>query len=208
VTAELLAQVPDEAAALRRSPLHGHPLLRRDGAASRVRFAELPFLSQVDLRVDPARAPAQRIAERLGVALPTRPGTVASAGERSVLWLGPDEWLVLGPDGDAAALVQLLQESLGGESGSVVDVSANRTVIEVTGAAARDLLEKGIAIDLDPRSFSTGHCAQTLLGRAQVVIWQVAETPSYRLLVRPSFAQYVADWLGDGALEYDDAGQP
>jgi sarcosine oxidase subunit gamma len=208
VTAELLAQVPDEAKALRRSPLADHPLLRAGGVASEVRFSELPFLSQVDLRVDPAGAPAQRIAERLAVALPTRPGTVASAGERSVLWLGPDEWLVLGPDGDTAALVQLLQESLGADPGSVVDVSANRTVIEIAGAAARDLLEKGTAIDLHPRSFSTGQCAQTLLSRAQVVLWQVSETPTYRLLVRPSFAQYVADWLVDGALEYLDVGQP
>lgn len=206
MTAELLAQVSDEAKALRRSPLEGHPLLRTGGEASAVRFTELPFLSQVDLRVDPAGAPAQRIAERLGVALPTRPGTVASAGERSVLWLGPDEWLVLGPDGDTAALVQLLQGSLGDDFGSVVDVSANRTVIEVAGAAARDLLEKGIALDLHPRSLSSGHCVQTLLSRAQVVLWQVSETPTYRLLVRPSFAQYVADWLVDGALEHLDAG--
>jgi sarcosine oxidase subunit gamma len=207
VTAELLAQVPDEAKALRRSPLADHPLLRTDGVASRVRFSELPFLSQVDLRVDPAGAPARRIAERLGVALPTSPGTVVSAGERSVLWLGPDEWLVLGPDGDTAALVELLQESLGADPGSVVDVSANRTVIEISGAAARDLLEKGIALDLHARSFSTGHCAQTLLSRAQVVLWQVSETPTYRLFVRPSFAQYVADWLVDAALEHLD-GQP
>lgn len=204
MTADVLnREVPPQVAALRRSPLADHAGLAAMAApGGGLRVVELPFLTQVNLRVDPQGPAAARVAERLGVALPMRPNTVAVAGARSVLWLGPDEWLVVGPDGDLPDLVPLLTGSLAGDPGAVVDVSSNRTTIEVSGPDARGLLEKGVAIDLHPRSFGAGRCAQTLLARAQVVLWQVTDAPSYRVLVRGSFAGYLADWLVDAADEY------
>jgi sarcosine oxidase subunit gamma len=134
-----------------------------------------------------------RATELLGVPLPG-PNTVATVGERSILWLGPDEWLVVGPPDDPVAA------ELTGDS--VVDVSANRTTIELAGLHARDILEKGISIDLHPRAFGPGRCAQTLLARAQVVLVQVTADPTYHVLVRGSFASYLADWLVDAAREF------
>jgi sarcosine oxidase subunit gamma len=77
---------------------------------------------------------------------------------------------------------------------SIVDVSANRTTIEVR---SRELLEHGCTLDLHPRAFHAGHCAQTMIARTQVALWQTSDEPVYRLLVRPSFATYLADWLSD-----------
>lgn len=159
---------------LRRSPLAGHAGVR-----------ELPFRTMVNVRT--------RATELLGVPLPG-PNTIATAGERSVLWLGPDEWLVVGPPDDPVAA------ELTGDS--VVDVSANRTTIELAGHHARDILEKGTSIDLHPRAFGPGRCAQTLLARAQVVLAQVDGEPTYHVLVRGSFAPYLADWLVDAAREF------
>lgn len=163
----------------RRSPLAGHP----GGGHPAVR--ELPFRTMVNVRTGAT--------ELLGVPLPG-PNTVATAGERSILWLGPDEWLVVGPPDDPVAT------ELTGDS--VVDVSANRTTIELAGPHARDILEKGTSIDLHPRAFGPGRCAQTLLARAQVVLAQVNGEPTYHVLVRGSFAAYLADWLVDAAREF------
>jgi len=162
-----------------------------------LRIMEVPFLSQVSLRVNPDGDAARAVEQRLGLPLPTEPNTVAAAGGRAVLWLGPDEWLVVGPDGDADALVGLLDGAR-----CAVDVSANRTTVEVSGRSARDLLEKGVALDLHPRAFGAGNCASTLLARTQVVLWQTSDEPAYRLLVRGSFAGYLAGWLVDAAREY------
>ena len=65
----------------------------------------------------------------------------------------------------------------------------------------RELLEFGCPIDLHPRVFGPGRCAQTLLARANVLIWHVADGPedTFRLFVRPSFAAYVAAWIADAA---------
>jgi sarcosine oxidase subunit gamma len=155
---------------------------------------ELPFLTQLDVWADPSAAGW----------LPTEPNTVHVHGDRAVLWLGPDEWLVVAPPDSAGALESEVRASLGDGLDAVVDVSSNRTTLELTGSRARDLLESGCSIDLAPRSFGSGRCAQTLLARAQIILWQLDEAPTYRVLVRPSFARYVATWLAD-AVEGQDA---
>jgi sarcosine oxidase subunit gamma len=201
---------------LRRSPL-AHRADELAARAGGVALVELPFQSMVSLRVDPASPAAARIERALGLALP-QPGQVTNvlvgeiqgvvAGEvRSVLWLGPDEWLVIGPDGDVAELVAVLSEAIESDPGSVVDVSANRSILVVSGPNARDLLEKGCTLDLHPRSFTAGQCAQTTFARGHLLIWQTGaeDSPSgpvYRLLFRGSFADYWADWFLDAAAEF------
>jgi sarcosine oxidase subunit gamma len=156
---------------------------------------ELPRRPMVNLRVPPDSPAAGRIADALGVALPA-PNTVAT-GTHTVLWLGPDEWLVIG---DGAK--ELLDEVVGADFASVVDVSANRTTFVLSAPWARDLLAKGMSIDLHPRVFGEGDCAQTLLARAQVILRQVDDVPTYHVLVRGSFAPYLAAWLADAASEF------
>ena len=198
--------------ALRRGPLSD---LAADFEAATVaepravRLREIPFLAQVNLRADPANGYVmRRIAAALDEELPTKPNTVATAGIRQLLWLGPDEWLVIGPDGDAHWIERALRSALGEQDadgfGSVVNVSAGRTILELSGPAAREVLEKGCALDLHPDVFRAGHCAQTLVSRAEVIIHQTADTPAptYRLLVRTSFARYLALWLMDAMQEF------
>ncbi|GAA1225114.1 sarcosine oxidase subunit gamma [Kitasatospora nipponensis] len=196
---------------LRRSPL-GHLsdvfAARSTGAERGVRLREVPFLAQLDVQLDPDGPAARRIAAALGAPLPTAPNTVTLSGDLRVLWLGPQEWLVVGPDGSGPATADLLREALRDEPGSVVDVSANRTTLELSGPAARPVLEKGCALDLHPRAFGPGRCAQTLLSKVTVILHQVDAGPTYRLLVRGSFAQYLADWLLDAMEEYRHAPLP
>lgn len=180
----------------RRSPL--------DGMALATGVRERPFLTQVDLRLDPADAALDdRIAAEIGAALPLMPNTVSHGRfggvDIDVLWLGPDEWLIVAPDGQAAAIDAALRGAAGSADVVVIDVSANRTTLELAHADAREILAGGCPIDLDPRRFGPGDCAQTLVGRAGVILWPVAlePVPVYRLLVRPSFAAYLAAWLGD-----------
>ncbi len=176
-----------------------------------LRIEELPFLTQIDLRVEPGSDTAADIALALGVPLPTEPGTFASTGtdvspsgtaanDTRVLWLGPDEWLVVGPAG-GTGLEARLRAAAGTGHAAVTDVSAQRTVLLVTGPRARDLLSHGCALDLHPRAFGPGRCAQTVLARAQVVL-AARENGGFHVFVRPSFADYLVAWLLDAAGEY------
>lgn len=193
------------AEAVRRSALAEYKdrfaaLSAASGAELSIR--ELSFMPQLNLRVDPNDADLmQRLATALGFALPVVPNTTASHDDRRALWLGPDEWLVVGPDGQQGAIERALHNALSGAFGSIVDVSANRTLLEVRGPKARELLAHGIPIDLDARSFGPGRCSQTLLAKAQVIIERRSDDPAFHLYIRSTFASYAADWLLDAAAE-------
>ncbi|WP_017556002.1 sarcosine oxidase subunit gamma [Nocardiopsis baichengensis] len=168
-----------------------------------VRIAEVPFTAQVALRVDPRGGAAERIGTALGAALPGRPGQVARTDRVLVLGLGPDEWLVVGSEGTAQELQDTLTAALDGAHGAVVDVSAHRTIVRVTGPKTRDLLNTGCALDLHPRVFGADRCAQTLLARAAVILLCRETDPAdFWIFVRSSYARYLADWLID-ATEFD-----
>lgn len=157
------------------------------------------FPAQLDLRVDPSDAALLgRVAGTLGFGLPLEPNTIAGDSDGvHALWLGPDEWLVVGAAGTEGELEARLRAAVGEAFGAVVDVSANRVAIALAGRDAREVLEGGCPIDLDPPAFGPGRCAQTLLARANVLLHQVSDEPGYRLYVRPSFAGYVEAWLAD-----------
>jgi len=161
----------------------------RTGGA--VLVEHVPFLAQVDVRLDAA------LAGRTPYPLPTTPNTAWEDGPRAALWLGPDEWLVLGPPGAGPAVVTELNAALEGLPRSVVDVSANRAALELSGPRVQEVLSKGCALDLHPRSWRPGMCAQTMLARAQVILHERPETTG--ILVRPSFADYLVDWLIDAS---------
>lgn len=180
-------------AELRRSPLAGRAAeLAEHSARSGVLLAEEPFLAQVNLRAAPDAL--DRLGRAVGIPLPHAVNEVRGTPDRAVLGLGPDEWLIVAPDGAADGVIGELAAA---GAASAVDVSANRTTVRLAGPSARDVLEQVCSLDLHPRAFAAGRCAQTLVGRTQAVLWQVTPEPGYRLLVRGSFAGYAADLLID-----------
>jgi sarcosine oxidase subunit gamma len=147
----------------------------------------VPFLAQVSLRLDPA------LAGRAPYPLPREPNTAWEDGPRAALWLGPDEWLVLGPSRAGDEIVRELESALEGLHRSVIDVTANRVAVELGGPGRFDLLATGCPIDLHPSVWTAGRCAQTVFARAQVILHERADTTG--ILVRPSFAGYLIDRL-------------
>ena len=59
----------------------------------------------------------------------------------------------------------------------MTDVSAQRTTLELSAPGARDVLAQGCSLDLHPRAFGPGDCAQTLLARAAVILHQTELDP-------------------------------
>jgi sarcosine oxidase, subunit gamma len=139
-------------------------------------------LAQIGLRADPGDLPFR----------PPEPNTTATWNGRHVLWLGPDEWLVVGEGGTEGAVLGELSGALADHHHSVVDVSANRIAFDLTDGL--ELLSGGCGLDLDPSRWRSGMCAQTLFGQAQVILHQLDERTT-RVFVRPSFAEYVTELL-------------
>lgn len=190
------------------SPLAAsHARFAAASAGGAVTIAELPFLTQIVLRGDAGDAGFQAaIRSVTGCEVPVTANTVAAVADCSALWLGPDEWLIIGPAAEERRLADGIRAALGPRHASMVDVSASRAVIELGGVKAREVLMKGCGLDLHPRAFGPGQCAQTILARAQIILWQSEAAPRYRILVRNSFAPYLAAWLLDAMAEFSTGG--
>ena len=138
---------------------------------------EVPFLTMVGVRVVPASGPDH--------GSPPSPAACRSAAARdrrgaaSVLWLGPDEFLVvhrrLTTTPWAADLHRLPRGALGDAPGPVIDLSANRTTFELAGPRARAVLEKGCPLDLHPRIFAAGTAPCTAVGTVPVILLKTAD---------------------------------
>lgn len=149
----------------------------------------------ISVRVSSSARP--RVARALGLdALPPN-NTSAPTPTGTCLWVRPDEWLVVGADASRVATVRLLETTLGQDDGAVVDISASRIVLELSGAASRDVLASCCPLDLHPRAFTTAHCAQSVVAKAPVLLHLLDQTPRWHLYVRPSLAAYVVAWLTD-----------
>jgi sarcosine oxidase subunit gamma len=155
------------------------------------------------LRGDADDASFRTAVERtLGPALPVEPNTTSRSMDTLVLWRGPDEWMVVTPPEGAPSAIAALCEALADGAGAVADVSDAYAVITVTGSRARDLIATGCFLDLHPRVFGPGRCAQSHIAQAQVMIHQLDETPAFDIYVDRSFAEYLWRWLDDAALEF------
>lgn len=138
------------------------------------------------------RAACARI---LGAEPPKSPNDVADAGRGRIMWLGPNEWLMVAPDGESLNLVQGLRREFGDLHASAVDVSESRTTITISGPKARDFLSRAVSLDLHPRVFKPGQCAQTGFSRCNVLMHLKDDTPNFDIYVLKSFADYLWRWM-------------
>lgn len=126
--------------------------------------------------------------------LPSRNDMAIEAGGRSVFRTGPLQFWFVGPEGDDLAA------RLSGTC-VVTPLSHSRTRIYVEGPSARDVLAKGIAIDLDPGVFRPGMFALTGLHHTPVLLHCV--TPSrFEIYAMRTFSANAWEWLADAALEF------
>ena len=187
--------------------LRTHPLEAWSTAFARlpesVGITVEPFVAMVDVRINTVGTEAY---ERLGVELPKVPNTWLPTDAGRAVWLGPDEWLLTSTAEAPEELEARVRAAVVPLGGSAADVSAQRITLRLTGKRVRDVLARGCAIDLHPRVFGRGRSAQSTLGLAGVVLLALGDAgEDYLVLVRSSFAGYLADWLLDAALEFTAA---
>jgi heterotetrameric sarcosine oxidase gamma subunit len=162
-----------------------HPLAASAAGSSdcpAVQLAALPPTTRLIIRGD-ASVPAM-----IGLAVPDT-CRATTFGGNALLWLGPDEFLLLVSDGAAPLLA------------NSVDVSHRDTALAVSGPRAAWVINAFCALDLHPAAFPVGMCTRTVLGKAEIVLWRIA-AETFRIEVARSFAPYVWACLEEARREF------
>ena len=126
-------------------------------------------------------------------------------GSRATLWLGPDEYLLLGSARadleSQAATTDALESALRDIPHALVDISHRQFALEVNGAHATTILSGACPLDLDLGEFPVGMCTRTVLAKADIVLWRVRDD-AFHLEVWRSFGGYVTGLLREIAVEF------
>ena len=161
-----------------------HPLAALSAASphcNAVRLTALPPTVRLLIRGD---------AVAIGQALPEA-CRASSVENGTLLWLGPDEFLLLSPE------IPLRPPA------HSVDVSHRETALTVSGPRAAWVINAFCALDLHPAAFPVGMCTRTAFAKAEIILWRTA-TETFRIDVARSFAPYVWQCLEEARREFLD----
>ena len=198
-----------EAGVWQESPLVGVDALlkKHQSVPSPVfRLTERPFLELVNLRGDTRDAAFLAAVEATtGCRVPEAPNTVARGTHYDLLWLGPDEWLArsttplnVASAASAAPLEGALRTSFAGLFASATDIGSGFTVLQIKGTHVREVLARGCPLDLHPRQFKVGQCAQSFYFKSSLTLLLTADD-TFELVIRRSFADYFINIMLDAA---------
>ena len=109
----------------------------------------------------------------------------------TVLWMSPDELLVVCDHGAARDLAARLTEALAEEFATVCVVSDARQMFEVRGAGAERLLQKIMPVDFD--RMRPSEVRRTRMAQIPAALWRHGE--GFRLVCFRSVADYAMDLL-------------
>jgi sarcosine oxidase subunit gamma len=160
-------------------------------------------LAIVNLRGN-AKDPAflEAVQQALGLALPVQACTTVANQRLRLVWVGPDDWFVFGPQGEQAALAEALRSALGQQHAAVTDVSSGYFVVSLAGPTAQDLLAQGCPMDFHPNAFDVDQTATTHFHKVGITLWRGSDATGFELLVRRSFIDHFWQLVVAGSSEF------
>lgn len=171
--------------ASRRGPLNGCSLPRTADFS----ISQAPNAARFILRCDGAHVAA------FGPATPP-PLRASTAAMRAALWLGPNEFLLLAPEEDAATVEAGLKPALPAGASALVDISHRQIGLTLEGRLAARCLSAGCPLDLSLAAFPVGMATRTIYLKSEIVLWRQAEA-RFHVEVWRSFAPYLVGHLVD-----------
>lgn len=140
------------------------------------------------------------VESRAGIALPTMP-KIASGASHDAIWSGPDQWLLRAATRDGFGS---LLEALSAQA-AVSDQSDARAAMRLSGPHVRDVLAKGVMLDLHPAAFAVSDTALTSVAYIGVHLSRLADGPDgsvFEIMVARSMVGSFWSWFAASAAEF------
>jgi len=135
-----------------------------------------------------------------GVALPDGPRR-ATRGAVTFAGTGPDQWIASAEGNEAAGFAAKVRARIG-PFAAVSDQSDARLVLCLSGPKVRDVLAKGVPVDLHPQAFKPGDVACTVVGYINTQIDMLDDRPTFQLAAPRSMAGSFWSWLTASAAAF------
>ena len=134
-----------------------------------------------------------------GMDLPTAACSLSTISFITILNLSPDEWMLICPREQRAAIQQSLATFLTGIHSQVLDNSGGYTSVWLQGKQAVDALQHCTVYNL--HAFTSNKVVGTTFGKASVIIYRLEN--DFFLVLRRSFADYIWRYLARAVAPYD-----
>jgi len=127
---------------------------------------------------------------------------VSSNKETRILWSAPSTWLVISRKEN---IVEIIKEKCNRDNFAITDISHSRTIIQIKGLQAKDILKKGCPLNFN--EFENNNCAGTVFHGINIVVDFVGKNPdTFNLLTLRSFGESFYHHITDAALEFGYVG--
>ena len=136
--------------------------------------------------------------------LPKGAGDTSAKEKITLLWLGPNEWLLvsnfeIAKETNIYELEQVLFDGISKPNlGAVTNVTDHFTIFSLSGTNIFKILCKGCPYDFESKNFSDNKAVRTIINHIDVTIHRKNKN-NIDLYVRRSFANYLWNWLKDSA---------
>jgi len=166
-----------------------------------IRVADRGLVGQITLRGDLLSPTLQgAVYDLTGAPVPGIWGVNLGSAGRRVVWMSPDELLILLGYDDVADAIATLEQQFAGEHHLALDVSDARAVILLEGAEVAEVLMKGMPVDFRDHAFGVGLSRRSQLGGVAVGVWRLGPE-KWELVCFRSYAGHVFDWLAASSVE-------
>ena len=127
---------------------------------------------------------------------------VASNNETRILWSAPRTWLIVSNKENIADIVK---SDLGEKDFAITDISHSRTVIQIKGLQAREVMKKGSPINFN--ELAVNKCVGTVFHGISIVIDSISKDPdTFTIFTLRSFGESFYHHITDSALEFGYVG--
>lgn len=173
-----------------------------------VRVADAGLVGMVTVRGDLSDPEIARVLEaEAGLKLPSNGAAETSDDGSGVLWMSPDELMVLCAYDAAEETASRIAKALEGRHHLALNVSDARAVIDLAGpdAALREVLAKLAPADLRASSLPVGRVRRTRMAQVAAAFWFPREGEA-RVICFRSVADYVFGLLKISAAPGSEVG--
>ena len=127
---------------------------------------------------------------------------VSSNNETRILWSAPNAWLVISRKKN---IIEIIKEKCNSNDFAITDISHSRTVIQIKGPEAKEILKKGCPLNFN--EFEKNNCAGTIFHGITIVVDLIDNNPyTFNLLILRSFGESFYHHITDASLEFGYVG--